>query len=101
MANFGQLGSMLGELLVRTMDSFALLAGELDLGAGFNRDASGTALERERMAVLLVFELPSEALDEFPEDPFDPIGSGIRQGRAVCRGDRDFLVLSADAPLLP
>src|ERR1022692_4552002 len=92
---------MLGELIVRAVDSFALLTGELDLGAGFDRDARGTAFERERMPVLFVFELPSEALDKLAKNPLDPIGSGIGQGGAIGGGDRDFLVLSADAPLLP
>src|ERR1700683_437130 len=92
---------MLGELIVRAVDGFALLTGELDLRAGFDRDASGTALERQRMPVLFAFEFPSEPLDELPKNPFDSIGSGIGQGGTVGGGDRDFLVLSADAPLLP
>ena len=86
---------------MRAVDAFALLAGKLDLRAGLDSDARGSAAEREQMAVFLVLNFPAEAIDELAHHRLDAIGAGVRHGSAGRGLDRDFFVFGADPPSLP
>ena len=92
MTDIDQFGDVPGEFEMRAVDTFALLSGQLDLGARLDSDASGTALEGEHMAFLFVLNLPAEAVDQLAEHGLDAVGAGIRHGAASCGVNRDFFV---------
>src|SRR6185503_10879484 len=97
--HFEQLANMLGEFAVGAVNAIAGLAAQLDLAAGLERNLCLVAAERDNVAVLLL-GLPTEALDQFPENPMDPARPRVRNRLAGCPVDADFFVLRADPPLL-
>ena len=80
------------------MDALALLAGQLDLAAGLERDCVALALEREDMPVL-VLGLEAVVGGHPAQEILDAAGAGVGDSGTVGRADKNLFVLGADAPL--
>ena len=86
------------ELVVRAVDTLALLARQLDLTAGLERDRGALALEREDMP-MLVLRLEAVVVGHPPQQVLDAAGAGVGDSGTVGIADDDLFVLGADPPL--
>ena len=95
--DFQQLANMLGEFGVSTVDAIAGLAAEFNLPARLQGNLRVAAGQRDDMPVLLL-RLPSETLDQLPQNELDPTRAGIGNGFGRISVDADLFVLGSDAP---
>ena len=96
--HFDQLLYVRRELVVRAVDTLALLARQLDLTAGLERDCGALALEREDMP-MLVFRLEAVVGGHPAQQVLDAAGAGVGDSGTVGSADDDLFVLGADPPL--
>src|SRR5215470_3041604 len=90
---------MLAKLSVSAVNIFTGLAAQLDLSARLEGNLRITSGQRDDMAVLLL-RLPSESLNQLPQDKFDPALSEVGNGLGRASDNTDLFVLGSDAPPL-
>src|SRR5205814_1208154 len=82
-----------------TMNGVALLAGEFDLGTGFERDIGALALEGDDVAFFFL-RLPTERVGEAVEEAFNPAFAEVAGCPTAAARDADHFILGADPPSL-
>src|SRR5271170_2733138 len=90
---------MAAELKLGAMNTFALLAGQLDLAARLERDRRTLTLQGDDAAFFIVGFI-TVAFDQLPQHGFNAIGAGEGQGATVANADQDLFVFGPDAPLI-